>query len=62
MATMDIGPMGFNDNSTPLKMKGLLYNSLSRSKLTYGMETIDLNDVELKNALKDSGDPCTFVI
>lgn len=41
--------MGFNDHKTPLKMKGLLYNSLSRSKLTYGFETIDLNTVELKN-------------
>jgi hypothetical protein len=41
--------MGFNDMVTPLQMKGLSYNSLCRSKLANGMETIDLNEAELKN-------------
>lgn len=49
MSIKNIEQMGFNDFATPLKMKGLLYNSLCRSKLTYGMETIDLNEAELKN-------------
>jgi hypothetical protein len=47
MGIKEIAQLGFNDENTPIKMKGLLYNSIGRSKLTYGLENINLNPTAL---------------
>ena len=43
--------MGFKDKMVPTKMKKVLYESLARSKLIYGLETIKMDDLEVKNNL-----------
>jgi hypothetical protein len=48
MGIKELKQLGFNDENTPIKMKGLLYNSIGRSKLTYGIENINLSPHSLK--------------
>jgi hypothetical protein len=38
----EVRRLGFNKKDVPLRMKKLLYTSLVRSKLTYGLETIQM--------------------
>jgi hypothetical protein len=47
----EITTLGLNKKDVPLKMKSLLYTSLVRSKLMYGMETIKFNKTEVKQNL-----------
>ena len=48
MAVKKLDDIGFREKKVNHKMKGLLYNSLCRSKLLYGIENTDLNTNELK--------------
>jgi hypothetical protein len=54
---------------TPPKMKGLLYNSICRSKLLYGIESIELSKREMEklesyegSILKRSNDRSTALV
>jgi hypothetical protein len=47
----EVQRLGFNKMDTPVKMKKLLYTSLVRSKLIYGLETIKLDKSSLKKYL-----------
>jgi hypothetical protein len=47
----EINNMGFKDKMVPTKMKKALYESLARSKLIYGLETIKMDDLEVKSNL-----------
>jgi hypothetical protein len=43
--------LGINKKDVPIGMKTLLYTSLVRSKLTYGLETINLSESKIKKYL-----------
>jgi hypothetical protein len=47
----DINALGFNDKNVPTKIKKLLYTSLARSQLTYGLETCNFSKKELQSIL-----------
>jgi hypothetical protein len=47
----EINELGIKKNDVPIKMKSLLYTSLVRSKLTYGLETVKLSKTYLKKEL-----------
>jgi hypothetical protein len=47
----EVRRLGFDKKDVPIKMKKLLYTSLVRSKLTYGLETIEMKDSVLKKTL-----------
>jgi hypothetical protein len=66
MGVKELEDLGFNYARTTPKMKGLLYNSICRSKLLYGIESIQLSNSELKkfetyegNILKRANDLST---
>jgi len=46
MGIKEIEPLGFNSEHVPAKMKGLIYNSIGRSKLVYGLENVDMSERE----------------
>jgi hypothetical protein len=50
-AIAEINNLGFNDPKIPVKIKSLLYQSLARSKLLYGLEVAKLNANETKKLL-----------
>jgi hypothetical protein len=61
--------LGFKNMKTPPKMKGLLYNSICRSKLLYGIESIELSKREMEkhesyegSILKRSNDRSTALV
>jgi hypothetical protein len=47
----EIQRLGFSRKDIPVKMKKILYTSLVRSKLIYGIETINMSKIELKRNL-----------
>jgi hypothetical protein len=47
----EVHKLGFTRRDVPVRMKKLLYTSLVRSKLTYGIETIKINKTKLKKYL-----------
>ena len=49
MAAKGLEDVGFKEKRVSHKMKGLLYNSLCRSKLLYGIENVNLGINELKD-------------
>ena len=49
----EINKLGFESKEVPTKIKKLLYESLARSKMVYGLETIIMTPKELKeNVIK----------
>jgi hypothetical protein len=47
----EINKLGFNEKDLPTRIKKLLYTSLVRSKLSYGMETCTFKPAEIKSLL-----------
>jgi hypothetical protein len=45
----EINSLGFNKNDLTTQVKSLLYTSLARSKLVYGLETLNLKKNEIKS-------------
>ena len=43
----EINNLGFNKSDVPVKIKSLLYTSLTRSKLLYGFENFNIKDKDL---------------
>jgi len=50
-AISEINGLGFNDSKLLVKIKSLLYVSLARSKLMYGLEALKVNEKDTKNLL-----------
>jgi hypothetical protein len=47
----EINTLGFNDNKVPVKVKSLLYQTLARSKIMYGLEAMKINENDTKSLL-----------
>jgi hypothetical protein len=53
----EINNLGFKKSYLPVKIKSLLYTSLTRSKILYGFENFNIKDKDLSETLYHPVDP-----